>query len=297
MKRTIKVAEAGMLLRDYLLEVVSLSNRLVKRLKAHPNGLRINGQHKTVRYVLQVDDVLDICFPPEEVSHMMVGEDLDLSIVYEDDAILVLDKPAGMPTIPSYIHPNKTLANGILGYYKKKQLPYTVHIVTRLDKDTSGLVLVAKHQHSHALLSNEQRKQTLSRKYLAFVEGNMTTDCATIDLPIGRKAGSIIERVVREDGQQARTHYQVLERFDAYSFVEAELETGRTHQIRVHFSTIGHPLVGDDLYGGSIDTFKRQALHCSELSFVHPFTKKDLHFTSNVPNDMRDFHQKYRESI
>ncbi len=197
----------------------------------------------------------------------MAAEPIPLSIVYEDDYVIVLDKPPHMSTIPSREHPNGTIANALLFHYEKQQLQTTVHIVTRLDRDTSGLVLVAKHRHVHHLLSEQQKQGKVKRRYEAVCHGYVTPLVRTIDAPIGRKGDSIIERQVRPDGQRAVTHYEVLQQKNEMTHVSIRLETGRTHQIRVHFSHIGHPLVGDDLYGGSRARIDRQALHSCELTF------------------------------
>lgn len=288
MKFVITDESAGKLLRDYLYVDVRLSSRLIKKVKAYSTGLLVNGEAQTVRYVLQVGDVVRVTFPPEKISASLISEALDLQIIYEDEWVLVVNKPSGMPTMPSHIHPSGTLANAVLGYYVQEKIPYTIHIVTRLDKDTSGLVLVAKHHFSHSLFSNLQRKNQLKRKYQAFISGQIKPEKATIDLPIARKPGSIIERIVAMDGQRAITHYEVIDVTDEITLVEVELETGRTHQIRVHFSHLGHPLIGDDLYGGNWDKLSRQALHCKSLSFVHPFTNEYVTLTAPLSDDMKE---------
>lgn len=289
MKLRIQAADDGMMLREYLQKKLRFSTRLVKRLKSVEGGLLINSKPATVRYLLAENDVLEVSFPPEERSHRMVAEDLPLDIVYEDEAVLIINKSSGMPSIPSQLHPGGTVANGVLAYYDSLGLPSTVHIVTRLDKDTSGLLLIAKHQYSHSLLSEMQRENLITREYIAIVHGHIEQQQGTIDLPIGRKADSIIERTVINSGQRAVTHYEVIRTFKDYSFVNIRLETGRTHQIRVHFSAIGHPLVGDTLYGGKVDILRRQALHCSKLCFRHPFNMRSVNITSELPLDMRRF--------
>ena len=191
-----------------------------------------------------------------------------------------------MNTIPSREHPTGSLANGLAGYYKKRGLAATIHIVTRLDRDTSGLVLVAKHRHIHHLLSEQQKQGEVKRRYQAIAEGIIASDEGRIEAPIGRKHTSIIEREVREDGQYACTLFRVLARLESYTHLELQLLTGRTHQIRVHMAYLGHPLAGDDLYGGSRDNISRQALHCSALTFTHPLTKQVMSFFEELPEDM-----------
>lgn len=297
MKSVITEANKGQLLRDYLYEDLRISTRLIKKVKAYPNGLLINDKRQTVRYVLQVSDVVKVTFPPEEISESLIAEKMDLQIVYEDEAILVVNKRAGMPTMPSRLHTSGTLANGVLGYYREQKIPFTIHVVTRLDKDTSGLVLIAKHQFSHSLFSNMQRQNQIKRKYQAFISGQIKPNKGTIDLPIGRKPDSIIERMVVENGQTAITHYEVVNESDQFSFVEVELETGRTHQIRVHFAYLGHPLLGDDLYGGNLDTLKRQGLHCHKLGFVHPFTDAYVTFLAPLADDMMNLSNEYSKNV
>jgi 23S rRNA pseudouridine1911/1915/1917 synthase len=252
-------------------------------IKFSGGAIYINGSEQNVRYRLKEKDVLTVEFPPEIPSSTLLIEDIDLTIVYEDEHVLILDKPPYMPTIPSREHPSGSLANAIMGYYQKQQIKAAVHVVTRLDRNTSGLVLIAKHRYMHHLLSKYQQKGCVKRTYEALAEGRMKEAEGTIIEPIGRKESSIIEREVREDGQYACTHFQVLDQFHDYFHVRIWLETGRTHQIRVHFSYIGHPLLGDDLYGGSMEKFPRQALHCSGLIFNHPLTKERLSFHSTPP--------------
>lgn len=292
MKFTYKIDKRyeGMLLRDYLRDELHLSTRLIKKAKS-PNGkLLINGVKKTVRYSLRVGDTLQIIFPPEEKSESLRPEYIPLHIMYEDEHVLIVNKPSGMATIPSQFYPSGTIANGILYYYEQRKLPYTIHIVTRLDKDTSGLVVVAKHQYCHSLLSTMQRKNELIREYEAVVTGHLDRKIGTIAAPIGRKTDSIIERTVTPTGKNAVTHYEVVHETGCLTLLRIRLETGRTHQIRVHFAHIGHPLVGDHLYGKEkkdIELLHRQALHCSYIRFVHPFTNKTIEVHSSLPDDVK----------
>src|SRR5699024_3767296 len=174
-----------------------------------------------------------------------------------------------------------------LYYYKTNDIKATVHVVTRLDKDTSGLMLIAKSQHCHSLLSLAQREYAIERTYQAIVYGKLKDYTGTINQPIGRQPDSIIKRQVREDGQEAITHFTVLERTNNKSKVNIKLETGRTHQIRVHFATMGHPLVGDDLYDGKHTGMNRQALHCSCIAFHHPYSGEKVQFKASIPLDMK----------
>lgn len=295
MKCIIHSEHVGMTIRDYLKEHRRFSRRILIAVKQEGNIL-INHVPQTVRYMLQEGDLLEIAFPKERVGEFMVKEEMDLSIVYEDDSVIVVDKPPGIATIPSHHHPIGTIANGILGYYEKHHIPYTVHVVTRLDRDTSGLVLIAKHRYSHSLLASAQKEGKIKRKYKALVEGNLQKVSGTIDAPIARKEGSIIERMVKETGKRAVTHFKVEKRLSSHTLVNVQLETGRTHQIRVHFSHINHPLAGDDLYGGKTDCMKRHALHCYKLAFEHPFTKEYIQLESNLPGDMKVFFNHYQNN-
>ncbi len=275
----------GKLLRQFLQEN-GISRTALTDIKFHGGALLVDGRPVTVRHVLRAGETLSVVFPPERTSDWMDAEAMPLDILYEDDYVLVVNKPAGLATIPSRHHPGGTLANGLLHHYRKQQLDSTVHIVTRLDRDTSGLVLVAKHRHVHHLLSALQQKGHVVRTYEAICHGVIVEDEGTIDAPIGRQSDSIIAREVREDGKSAVTHFRVLERLYGYTYVSLRLETGRTHQIRVHLAYLGHPLAGDELYGGSREMIGRQALHSRQLSFFHPFAGRWYTCSAPLPDDM-----------
>lgn len=286
MSRTISGVWEGRLLRDYLLKEIKLSRRALKAIKFGDGKIEVNGERKTVRYVLKKNDLVRITFPYEATSPSLKGEDMPLAILYEDDHSLILDKPSDLPVIPSQKYSSGTLANGVLAHLEKQNLPYTVHTVTRLDRETSGVMLIAKHRHAHDFFSRMQKNHDIHRRYLAIIEGRLEEEQGVIDAPIGRKDGSIIEREVREDGKPAKTHYQVIERHEHYTVVAVKLETGRTHQIRVHFQHIGHSLAGDDLYGGSLYWIGRQALHSFEISYEDPFTGEHRCCQAAPPEDI-----------
>ncbi|CQR47990.1 Ribosomal large subunit pseudouridine synthase D [Paraliobacillus sp. PM-2] len=287
MKWQVTNEESGLLLREYLKDTKGFSRRIIKAIKFQSGSLLVNGECATVRRVLHENDIVEVVFPKEHRGSFMRAEPVCLNIVYEDDDVLVIDKMAGMATIPSIHHTKGTLANGILYHYEKNQIDFTVHIVTRLDRDTSGLVLVAKHRLSHSILAMDQKQGKIERRYQAIVSGHLQEKQGRIDAPIARNPASIIERRVDISGKRAITHYHVLEETNSDSLLHIRLETGRTHQIRVHFSHLGHPLVGDELYGGKTDVLHRQALHCVSLSFIHPITKEKHTFTSKLPADMQ----------
>ncbi|RHW43235.1 RluA family pseudouridine synthase [Neobacillus notoginsengisoli] len=286
-------ADSGKMVREFLKEN-EISSTAVTDIKFKGGSIRVNSCDVTVRYRLSEGELLEVFFPEEEPSPGLQGEPIQLDIVYEDDYLLVINKPAVMNTIPSREHPSGSLANGLMGYYEKIGLKATSHIVTRLDRDTSGLVLVAKHRHVHHLLSKQQKTGEVEREYDAFAEGEFSISSGTIREPIGRKSDSIIEREVRSNGQYACTHYTVVKGYRPFTHVRLRLETGRTHQIRVHLAYIGHPLLGDDLYGGDVSLIAQQALHCRKISFFHPFRGRELSFEVPLPEDMAEVLAKYK---
>ncbi|MDW0112679.1 RluA family pseudouridine synthase [Sporosarcina saromensis] len=284
------VKEDHIQLRDFL-QRQGISKRTLTAVKYDGGKLLVNGNEQTVRYTLVEGDTVTICFPIEQPSEGLTPESGPLSIVYEDETIVIIDKPAGQGTIPSRDQSSGTIANVVAGKFADERVPSTVHVVTRLDRDTSGLLCIAKNRHIHHLLNEQMRMTGFYRQYIAFVEGWVDWNEQMIEQPIGRKDGSIIERIVREDGQYARTDAKVFGRFEClgsqYTGVSLVLHTGRTHQIRVHMQWLGHPLVGDDLYGGTRSLLNRQALHCASIGFRHPLTGEQLSFTSGMPVDMK----------
>ncbi|MET1248078.1 RluA family pseudouridine synthase [Sporolactobacillus sp. STCC-11] len=286
-EKTMSAAEQGMIMRDYLKKEVRVSRRALSAIKYKGGKLLVDGQERSVRHVLQEGEVLTIVFPPETPSDFLSDEAMPLDIVYEDEVVLIVNKPSGIPVIPSHQYPSGTLANGLLRYFKEQNLASTVHIINRLDRNTSGLMLVAKHRFSHERFFKMQKKKEIHRRYLACVEGSIEQGSGIIDAPIGRREGSAIERQVDwQNGRRSITHYKVLRRSKDWTLVAVRLQTGRTHQIRVHFASIGHPLLGDDLYGGTMNLIDRQALHSFEVSFTHPFTGASIHLHKQCPDDM-----------
>lgn len=284
------VDEQAILLREFL-HSKGISKRTLTALKYEGGSLQVNGAERTVRHPLVFGDRVTVIFPEERPSKGLQPEEGPLSIIYEDEALLILDKPPYQSTIPSRDHPAGSIANRVAGKFKRERVPATVHIVTRLDRDTSGLLCIAKNRHIHHLLSEQINASGMYREYVAITEGCIQPDSFTIEQPIGRKDGSIIERTVRLDGKYARTDVQLLSHHNVagedLSFVSLVLHTGRTHQIRVHMQWLGHPLAGDDLYGGSRHLIERQALHCGTLGFTHPLSGETLLFQSVIPADMK----------
>ncbi|MED3563123.1 RluA family pseudouridine synthase [Bacillus xiapuensis] len=250
----------------------------------------VNGQVVKTNYKCAVNDVIEITIPDPE-SLDCLPEEMDLDIYYEDKDVLVVNKPRGMVVHPAPGHLTGTLVNGLMAHCKDLSGINGVlrpGIVHRIDKDTSGLLMVAKNDMAHESLVNQLVQKTVSRKYKAIVHGVIPHDFGTIDAPLGRDPKDRQSMTVVDDGKHAVTHFHVLERFKDYSFVECQLETGRTHQIRVHMKYIGYPLAGDPKYGPkkTLD-IEGQALHAGVLGFVHPRTQEYLEFEAPLPDDFK----------
>lgn len=271
-------------------------------LKQHPGSVRLNGEEALFYFPLKNGDLLEISLEEEHPSENIVPVDLPIHIVYEDEDLMVIDKPADMPVHPSIGNYENTLANAAAWYFHRQDIPFVFRCINRLDRDTTGLLILAKHMLSGAILSDQMKKRAIHRTYLAITEGK-TDPAGTIDSPIGRTDQSLILRQVdHENGDSACTHY--LQKCwhpktfypetlpvpqDGLSLVQLQLETGRTHQIRVHMTSIGHPLIGDTLYNPKTALMNRQALHSYRLAFTHPVTGVSLEFTSPLPEDMAEF--------
>lgn len=264
-------------LLDFL-KAEGYSHQVITHLKRTMNGILLNGSWAHVWDRLQTGDYLTIQLIENTSSENIVPADLPLSIVYEDEDILVINKPAGMPIHPSQGNYDNTLANALAFHYKAQNEPFTYRCINRLDKDTTGLLIVAKHMYSASLLYDMSAKREISRTYLAIATGEVPEE-GTITAPIARAEGSTIERCVdEENGEYACTHFKRVSYKDGYSLVSLKLETGRTHQIRVHMKSIGHPLPGDFLYNPDYSRIQRQALHSFKLAFRHPITGEQLAF-------------------
>ncbi len=254
----------------------NVSRRLVTKLKQVENGITVNGLHVRTIDTVCKNDIVSIMLKDEKVLEK--SQHLNVPIAYEDDDIIIFDKPAFMPVHPSHKHQGDTLGN----FFAWHCSGLTFRPINRLDKDTSGLCAVAKNR-----FSAQNLQKSLEKTYFAIVQGNIKGE-GTISKPISRVDNSIIKRCVSPNGQEAVTHYKAISSSDIFSYIEIKLETGRTHQIRVHFSYEGHPLAGDDMYGGSLELINRQALHCGELIFVHPVTCKEICVKSELPSDMKN---------
>lgn len=262
------------------------SSQVITHLKRTECGLLLNGTWARVRDILHTDDVLTVTLQEQTSSLNIVPSNLPLDIVYEDEDLMVINKPANMPIHPSQGNYDNTLANAVAYHYAQKNEPFTYRCINRLDRDTTGLLILAKHMYSASLLSNMVKDREIHREYLAVAEGEVPQS-GVIEAPIGRVDGSTIERQVNyEQGDYACTHYRRVLYKNGYSLVALTLKTGRTHQIRVHMKHIGHPLPGDFLYNPVYDVISRQALHSHRLSFAHPITGETLTFSAPLPNDM-----------
>ena len=263
------------------------SSQVITHLKRTENGLLLNGKWGRVRDILHTGDMLTINLIETESSENIIPTNLPLDIVHEDEDILVVNKTANTPIHPSQGNYDNTLANTVAYYYQQKNETFTYRCINRLDRDTTGLLIIAKHMYSASLLSEMVANHEIHREYLAIATGEVP-ETGTIIAPIGRVDGSTIERHVDEmQGDYACTHYKRLDYNNGYSLVSLKLETGRTHQIRVHMKHIGHPLPGDFLYNPDYSVIKRQALHSHRLVFKHPITGESLEFVADLPMDMK----------
>ena len=254
-----------------------VSKGLLAKVKFKGGNIWVNGVEQNAIYLLEKGDVVTIEIPDEQEHETLIPVKHPLDIVYEDEHFLIINKLSGFASIPSVLHSN-TIANFVKAYYMENDYPNKqVHIVTRLDKDTSGLMLFAKHGYAHARLDRQLQSKSIEKRYLALVSGKgELEDSGEIIAPIARSDDSIITRHVHPSGKYAHTSYQVVERFGDVALVDIRLHTGRTHQIRVHFAHIGFPWLGDDMYGGRMLGITRQALHCHYLRFRNPYDNKEI---------------------
>ncbi|MBC1761001.1 RluA family pseudouridine synthase [Listeria welshimeri] len=284
--------EDGLLLRTFLRSKY-ISKQLLTAVKFSADGkIEVNRTEQNVLYQVQTGDNVRLTFPTEQQNERLLAEYTKLEVIFEDEFLLIINKPAGMASIPSQYHPSGSVANFVKGHYEAQGLTSAIHIVTRLDRDTSGLMLIAKNRFAHARLSTFLQQGLLKRRYQALTSGILQEEAGSIEAPIGRKEVSIMERFVTPEGKYAKTNYEVLKRYRGFDHVAIQLETGRTHQIRVHFSYIGHPLIGDDMYGGDTSMLQRQALHSCHLHLVHPVTEEYMAFDLALPDDLEEIIQK-----
>lgn len=291
MNRTINYeiseSEAGLRVEQYL-KRKGYSSQNLAAIKRMPESILVNGVHYYMRQTLASSDRLTIHITETKCSEKIPPVKLPLDIIYEDEDIIVINKPAGMPIHPSLNNYYNTLANALAWYYQEQNKPFIFRCCNRLDRDTSGLTVVAKHLVSAGILSAMTGRREVHREYLAITAGHVMPESGTIDAPLGRKSGTIIERTVDwEAGEPAVTHYQLVSSNERHSLIALKLETGRTHQIRIHMKYLGYPLIGDYLYNPDMSCIGRQALHSHRLSFPHPITGKIMDFQASLPADMQ----------
>lgn len=283
----IKSTEEGLRIEQFL-RGNGYSRQNLVELKKMKESVLLNGLWVHLNDTLHTDDFLTIHIQENASSEKIPPIEHPLDIVYEDEDIIVINKPAGMPIHPSQNNYYNSLANALAYYYQQQGNEFIFRCTNRLDRDTSGLTVIAKHMLSSNILSAAVRRHDIHREYLAIVRGNVVPEYGTIDAPLSRKDGSIIERTVDfEHGERAVTHYKVVDYKNGHSLVSLHLETGRTHQIRIHMKHIGFPLVGDYLYNPDMEYITRQALHSHRLKFTHPITGEPMEFVAPLPKDMQ----------
>lgn len=275
----------GMEVREIIRQYFDFSSRLRNKIKREKlvtlNDTETPGWIRT-----KPGDVVKITLPDEKSS--FEPEDIPVYPVYEDNDILIINKQPGIIVHPTKGYPSGTVANALMHYMEDTGQSFKIRFVNRLDMDTSGLLLIAKNSYCQNNITNQMRKNQVSKKYLAIVRGVIPEEKGTVDLPIGRPDPDDVRRGVMEGGSPSITHYRVLERLREHTLVELLLETGRTHQIRVHMSHMGHPVLGDTLYGGeNEELISRQALHAASLTFTHPITGEKTEYRADLPEDMK----------
>lgn len=263
------------------------SGQNLSEIKRMPKSILVNGVHYYMRQELSKGDHLQVRICETQNSEKIPPTKLPLDIIYEDEDLLVLNKPAGMPIHPSLNNYTNSMANALAYYFQSQGKPFIFRCCNRLDRDTSGLTIVSKHLVSGSILSDMTKHREVHREYLAIARGSVTPSEGTIQAPLGRKEGTIIERTVDwEHGEDAVTHYKVVKEANGHSLVSLRLETGRTHQIRIHMKYLGYPLIGDYLYNPDMEYMTRQALHSHHMEFTHPITGEHMSFTAPLLEDM-----------
>ena len=272
--------------RQVLKNEFNISNRLITKLK-QSKLIYLNDKETYLDKPLSVNDIVKCIIDFNEPSENIISTKMDLRIIYEDDYILAVDKSFNMAVHPSILHYENSLSNGIKYYFESIGLNRKIRPVNRLDRDTTGIVLFAKNEYIQECLIKQMTNRTFYKEYIAILDGILANQKGIINAPISRKEGSIIERCTDENGAKAISHYEVIDVKNNLSLVKFILETGRTHQIRLHSKHIGHPIIGDTLYGSESNLISRQALHCHKISFIHPITKNNLELISPIPEDMK----------
>lgn len=274
--------------RAFLKQEWDLSERLLRKLKLNKRIL-CNGKEIWINETVNTGDCITVDISFEESNDEIKAEKQLLKILYEDNCLIILDKPANIVVHPTCQHPFGTLANGVKAYLEEKNIHILTRFVNRLDRETSGVIVFAKNEYTQETLSKQMQKNLFEKEYVAVVHGVVEANSRTISMPIKRAPDSIMLRMTAIDGEDAVTHFEVIKRLPEYTVLRLKLETGRTHQIRVHCKAIGHPIVGDGLYSDINTTLiNRQALHAEKISFMHPITKERIEITSQLPKDMEE---------
>ncbi|MGR3741496.1 RluA family pseudouridine synthase [Companilactobacillus sp. DQM5] len=275
----------------------NFSSSQISKIKNHDGQIFVNKKERYLNYSMPVGATIIVKLPTEIGSKKIKAITGDLDIKFEDDFYLIVSKPSGLASLPARKKESATMANYIKAYLQQKgEESDAVHVVTRLDRDTSGLMIFAKNSFSHSLISKKLHSNDFTKQYIAVVENSFNSlEKSEINLPIGISDDFYMKRIVSGNGKKSLTKYTIMENFDNGSVAKINLITGRTHQIRVHFSAIGHPLYGDELYGGSMQLIKRQALHCFRLKFIHPITKEIVDVNSHLPSDIESLIDKLRK--
>lgn len=291
MRYTVTRAEDGKTVKEILLGSIGLSVAFLKHLKFMENGIMLNGEKVTVRRVVREGDILDLATENEKLGSRLTPTELPLDIIYEDEDTVIPSKSADMPTHPSHNHHGDTLADALAYYYKDAPEPFVFRPINRLDRNTSGLTLIAKNRISAARLAAAMRDGKIKKQYVAILDGRLPDDNGSIETYLRRTGESIIVREVCDEnggGDYALTHYTVIARSDRFTLVLASPETGRTHQLRVHFASLGCAILGDDMYGEISPLISRHALHAASLEFLHPTKNETLSCFAPPPEDMAE---------
>lgn len=291
MKLTYKITENDNYLniKELLKAYFNISDRLLLKLKRNKKIL-VNGISSNINSILSVNDLVEVLIDFEDDNSNIVPTKMKLDIIYEDDAYIIINKPAGVPVHPSMDHFTDSLSNGVRYYFDQIELKKKIRPVNRLDKNTSGLVIFAKNEYIQESLVKQMKNNDFYKEYIAICEGKFEKESGIINAPIARKENSIIERCVSKSGDNAITEYEVIKynQEKNYSIVKCILKTGRTHQIRVHMSYIGHSILGDTLYGNSSKLIDRQALHSYKIEFIHPILQIKVSYVAKLYNDMNN---------
>jgi len=290
-------SDNGRKVKQVLKSRLMMSERLIKKLK-YDNNILVNGIPRFVNYVVSEGDVLEAHIDLVEDALDIIPEDIPIDIIYEDDSIIAINKQAGIVVHPTFSHPSGTIANAIMFYLLNKGVSKKIRPVSRLDRNTSGVIIFAKNPYVQQALVRLMSEKKYIKEYIGVVHGTVESSKGTIDMPIDRKPDSIMLRHVCESGYRSITHYSVIEYLNAATLLKFDLETGRTHQIRVHCQASGFPLFGDELYSDiPTQMIKRQALHSHRVSFPHPITNQNIDLIAKVPDDITHLINELRKDL